>query len=148
MNGTDREISGKDFLADIRAGLDDVSLMRKYEVSRRQLMGVLKKLVDVGILDVLEKTALEIHSPTFVLDVRSGMTDDQLMMKYRLSEPELEAVWDRLIAQGSLTKVDSDRRRSVRLPAPSGQSTEEPDHLEATCPVVGHLSQRENGRQP
>jgi hypothetical protein len=101
-----REISGKEFLADVRAGLGDIGLMRKYEVTRRQFKALLKQLADAGALDPLERLTLEINSKEFVSDVRSGTANAQLMERYRLSQEELEAVRDNLGARGPLTQED------------------------------------------
>jgi hypothetical protein len=147
MTESDREISGKDFLADVRAGLDDVGLMRKYEVTRRQLLGVLKKLADVGILDTLEKAALEINSQCFTFDVRSGLTDEQLRIKYALSELELEAVLGRLIFQGSLTLADGGRKQPLRFPAPHAQPSLEQAQSAGANSLAGNGSSKETEGQ-
>ncbi len=43
-----RKISAKEFLADVRAGLTDLGLMDKYDLSIPAIQGLFKKLVESG----------------------------------------------------------------------------------------------------
>jgi len=43
-------VSAKEILADIKAGMDNTALMKKYGLSDKGLQSVLKKLVDAGVL--------------------------------------------------------------------------------------------------
>ena len=49
-----REIDGKQFLADVRSGLDDDILMGKYDVSARQLQALFRELIAAGAYTPLE----------------------------------------------------------------------------------------------
>ncbi len=42
MTGPTKQISAKDFVADLRAGMDDPALMQKYELSEKGLESVFK----------------------------------------------------------------------------------------------------------
>ncbi len=65
-------------------------------------------------------------------DVRAGMTDAEFMAKYRLSARGLQSLFKKLIAAGSITKADLDRRPRLhvdtvaiaaeRLPANQGDT--------------------------
>jgi PAS domain S-box-containing protein len=44
------KIDAKDALDDIRAGMDDAALMKKYQISAKGLQSLVKKLMDAGIL--------------------------------------------------------------------------------------------------
>jgi hypothetical protein len=114
MHEVIREISGKDLLADVRAGLDDVALMRKYEITRRQLKALLKKLADAGVLDSIDILTLERDIRNLAADVRAGMPDQALMEKYWLSASELEAVCSKLVSKGALTQEELVRRTSLK----------------------------------
>ena len=41
-------VSAKEILADIKAGMDDTTLMQKYGLSDKGLQSIFKKLVDAG----------------------------------------------------------------------------------------------------
>jgi hypothetical protein len=105
-----REISGKEFLADVKTGIDDVGLMRKYEITRRQLKGLLRQLAEAGALDPMERLTLEISSKDFISDFRSGISDAQLMERYHLSPEELDAVCARLKTMGALSQEEWENR--------------------------------------
>ncbi len=49
-----REIDGRQFLADVRSGLDDDILMGKYNVSARQLQALFRELIAAGAFTPLE----------------------------------------------------------------------------------------------
>lgn len=49
-----REIDGKQFLADIRSGMDDDMLMGKYNLTARQLQGLFRELIAAGVFTPLE----------------------------------------------------------------------------------------------
>ncbi len=63
-----RQISAKAILADIKAGMDDTALMKKYQLSDKGLQSIFKKLVDAGVLkqEELEKRKRE---PDKIVDV-------------------------------------------------------------------------------
>jgi hypothetical protein len=47
-------INAKDALEDIRAGMDDSSLMRKYRVTAKGLQDLFRQLTDAGLIDDVE----------------------------------------------------------------------------------------------
>jgi hypothetical protein len=56
-----RTMNAKEFLADIKGGMDDAGLMEKYRLSGDFLQSVFEKLVDVGLLkrrDIEKRTLL------------------------------------------------------------------------------------------
>jgi hypothetical protein len=62
------KISAKEILADIKAGMDNSALMKKYGLSDKGLQSIFKKLMDMGVLkqEELEKRTC---SPGKVMDV-------------------------------------------------------------------------------
>lgn len=44
------KVSAKEVLADIRAGMSDRDLMKKYGLSEKGLQSLSKKLIDAGVL--------------------------------------------------------------------------------------------------
>ncbi len=59
---TRAKINAKEVLNDIRAGLDDTSLMEKYQLSANHLQNLFSKLVQAG---VLQQSELDSRSPMF-----------------------------------------------------------------------------------
>lgn len=51
---TPRKIKAKEFVKDIRLGMDDPTLMKKYQLSPQKLEEVLEKLVQADFITVLE----------------------------------------------------------------------------------------------
>jgi hypothetical protein len=49
-----KKIKVKEFVADIRAGMDDPTLMSKYDLSGKQLENVFQKLVQVDFITIVE----------------------------------------------------------------------------------------------
>jgi hypothetical protein len=52
-----REINAKDFMSDVKAGLDDVGLMNKYRLSPKGLDSTFRKLLTVGLISRFELAA-------------------------------------------------------------------------------------------
>jgi hypothetical protein len=51
---SNKKIKVKEFVADIRAGMDDPTLMRKYGLSEKELENVFQKLVEVDFITNVE----------------------------------------------------------------------------------------------
>jgi len=49
-----RKVNAHELLADIKAGMLDEGLMKKYNVSRRQLQRLFRKLIDARMVTVME----------------------------------------------------------------------------------------------
>jgi hypothetical protein len=54
MSAQKRRIKAELFVRDLRLGLGEEDLMRKYDLSRVQLYGVFQKLVNTGTVDAME----------------------------------------------------------------------------------------------
>lgn len=102
MTGTAREISGRELLRDVRAGLDDFGLMRKYELTKRQLKSLLKQLADAGAVSFIEKLTLDLSVKALTTDIRSGLEPRDLSEKYAVTDEQLRGVCNRLVAMGLL----------------------------------------------
>jgi len=61
-----REISGKEFLRDLRSGISDLDLMDKYRLTERGLASVFNKLLEIKAITLSE------------LQARSDLKDEQL----------------------------------------------------------------------
>jgi hypothetical protein len=49
-----RKVKAKEFVKDMRSGVDDPALMRKYELTDKQLEMVFQKLIDADFITALE----------------------------------------------------------------------------------------------
>jgi hypothetical protein len=131
-----KRISTQLAVADIRSGMNDAALMKKYGLASDGLQSLFDKLVTGGYIDLSEvqgrmqgfwgtiiiddlyketalpkaKSGARINAQEAARDVRSGMDDPALMEKYRLSHKGLQSLFDKLIAGGLITQADLNRR--------------------------------------
>lgn len=119
----------------IRLGMDDAALMTRFDITAKGLQSLFKKLLAAG---VITQTGLDArsaklnHCPAtgetlsdrdtedaitrkrllkeIAEDVRSGLEDAALMLKYSLSADELHRMFDDLLAEGLMESSELDRR--------------------------------------
>jgi hypothetical protein len=89
------KINAKEALEDIRTGMDDVALMKKYKLSGKGLHSLLEKLADAGLIRHLNAYAV-------LEDIRRGMTSDDLMEKYKINSKGLQRLFQELDKAGLL----------------------------------------------
>jgi uncharacterized protein (DUF433 family) len=93
-------IKARDAVRDIRSGMTESGLMEKYGLSARGLQSLFLKLLEAKAITQTEMNQRRViyHDKTFVQqidardivkDIRSGMTDSELMKKYDLSSEGL-----------------------------------------------------------
>ena len=112
-------IDAMEALTDIKAGLDDVDLMEKYNLSARGLQSLFKKLAAMGFMDkktmdvvlpsresVPPDKVKQISGKQFLIDFRSGTSDNELMRKHGLSSRELEILFGKLLDAGLITEAE------------------------------------------
>ncbi len=105
--GAIRQVVARDLLRDIRAGLTNSELMEKYSLSAKTLTRLFNDMTESGIeffrerQDVREKKRIDIRE--IVADVRSGLTEPQLMEKYALSSRGLQSAFWKLVHSGALS---------------------------------------------
>ncbi len=120
------KIDAKQVLDDLRAGFDDTYLMEKYNLSARGLQSLFQKLVTGGIVDrwLLEGGRLkpgtgtsprerEVSAKEVLKDLRSGMTQDAMMHKYRLSAQGLANLFEQLVEAGLVAESELDQGSSL-----------------------------------
>lgn len=116
------KINAKEVLEDLRAGFDDTHLMEKYNLSARGLQSLFKKLVETGIVDprILEGERpqpgvgpspgeREVSAKEVLKDLRSGMPQDGMMRKYRLSAKGLANLFEQLVGAGLIAESELDQ---------------------------------------
>jgi Mor family transcriptional regulator len=90
-----RRIKAKEALADIRAGMDDIALMKKYRLSAQGLQDLFTQLGEAGIIKHL-------NAQEVLADLRAGISGDDLMKKYRLSTAGMQSLFQELDRAGLL----------------------------------------------
>ena len=95
------KIKAKEALEDIRAGTDDISLMKKYKLSAKGLQSLFKKLGHAGIIK-------HVNASEVLADLRSGISRDDLMKKYSLTPHGMQNLFQELDRAGIL-KTSAER---------------------------------------
>jgi uncharacterized protein (DUF433 family) len=105
-----REVRLDDFARDLR------QLMIKYGISAKQAQSLLHKVRESQLVDesdtgeltvaVHKKKKRRINAREFAEDIQLGLDNANLMMKYHLSENQLETVVHRLIDAKLLTEAE------------------------------------------
>jgi hypothetical protein len=125
----------------IRSGMDDGTLMDRFNLSAKALQSLFDKLVTVGILTrseleeraslfyesgsmrILEakfpvcekqKPRVKIYAVDVLNCVRSGMDDVALMKRYNLSAEGLQRLFVKTVASGTITEDELNLRMPVR----------------------------------
>lgn len=134
------KIEARQALEDIRAGMDDSSMMDKYRLSAKGLQSLFRKLVkaelisrdelsgrmvgfsgDVRLADVSPTTSRSrpqtrrkpkttVRASEAVEDIRSGMDDASMMDKYKLTSEGLQNLFVKLINAGLISQWEVDHR--------------------------------------
>jgi hypothetical protein len=88
-------ISAKQALDDIRAGMDESVLMKKYKLSPKGVQSLFKKLGQAGVIKYL-------NAHEIMVDLRSGISSEDLMKKYGLNGEGLQSLFQELDRSGLL----------------------------------------------
>jgi hypothetical protein len=118
------KIKAKDLVRDIRSQMTDAQLMAKYGVSTKGLQSIFRQLVETntitqGELDLRRgrykdtMVLQRLEPPEILGDIRSGMTDFELMEKHDLSPKGLQRAFDELIQAGVIDQTELDSRFSA-----------------------------------
>ncbi len=103
----EREVAARAVLDDIKAGLDNNTLRRKYRLSAEGLQRVFDDLVATGLLELVDNKYVipavrRLSAKSIVNDIRSGMTTAELLEKYALSPPQLKTSFDVLVGSNAI----------------------------------------------
>jgi uncharacterized protein (DUF433 family) len=105
--GAIKRVNAAELLKDIRSGITNSELMIKHKLSKKALKRVLEEMTDVGIHFFKENSGprekLRIKTVEIVGDIRSGMTELEIMNKYGLSSRGLQSAFWKLVRSGALT---------------------------------------------
>ncbi len=111
------EVNAKNVVEDIRSGMSLVGLSEKYKLSRRGLESLFKKLVAAKLIEQSELDSLfpkkKVDLKRLAEDVRSGLTDRELVEKHNISGKSLHEAFDKLLDGGFLTGEEFYARMTV-----------------------------------
>jgi Mor family transcriptional regulator len=123
------KVSQREIIQDIRSGMDETAICRKYNISLKGLQSVYDKLIEAGLLGKEIKTQpRKLNLLAVLADIRGGMNSSELRKKYGLTDETLRQVVKKLLA--------AEGKRS----AADGPETliEEPAEFLATSEFVRH----------
>jgi len=111
---TKPRIKAGDAARDIRSGMTDSQLMEKYGISAKGLQSLILKLLEVKAITQEEinrrraayhdtSVIQRIQDADFIKDIRSGMSDSDLMTKYALSGEGLRRIFQRAVEANAIT---------------------------------------------
>ncbi|MEW6347525.1 MAG: hypothetical protein AB1646_00555 [Thermodesulfobacteriota bacterium] len=118
-----RFIRTKDFLADVRQGLDNAELKRKYGLTQDQLNRAFQKLIDLKAMTPEELRSLTDRKHTtmvlrsFAADLVSGMAPETMATKYSLNWAEYYGMVEKArelptVPEPGIEEVTVDARKS------------------------------------
>ena len=102
------------FLRDIEAGVNDETLRQKYNLSGKKFY-----LYKAAAMDHLAKRKAEgsarrrINAKQLLADLDSGIDDEGLMIKYNMTQRQLQKVFRQIISAGLATPMELSRRLSI-----------------------------------
>ncbi|MFC1834839.1 ankyrin repeat domain-containing protein [Thermodesulfobacteriota bacterium] len=130
------EINAKEMLKNVREGMDDAAIMKKYRLSPKGLQSLFKKMVAAGVIHQkdLDKRSEEakLDLEQVAQDVRAGADDAALTKKYRLTPKLLAQLYDNLLDAG-LIQVEEFYSRQ---PVSTGPNAPQPDPEDAATKEI------------
>jgi hypothetical protein len=105
-----RKISPKEIILDIRSGMDDTAIRKKYLLSQKGLEDLYKKLIAAGLLgNHLHPIPRKLNLLAVLADIKAGMKRSDLLKKYELTEDMLRELSKKLLAaEGKRLSTDQD----------------------------------------
>ena len=103
-------------MADVRAKISDETLQKKYGFSSRKFY-----LYKASALDIIakedaqrkHKRSIKISAKEFLIDIRSGMDEEALMIRYGLLPRQLQSAFRQIINAGLATPMELSKRLSI-----------------------------------
>ena len=103
------------FIMDVRTGLSDAQLKEKYNMSGKTLF--INKTAAKEIIEQYRarkaQPKIKINAREVVTDIKTGMDDDGIMIKYDLSPRQLQRLFRKIIGAGYLSASELAARLSV-----------------------------------
>ncbi len=93
---TERQVSAREILRDIKAGVSEPDLMAKYKISAMALNTLYEDLKTLGLLDS-EPSGRRVPARELITDMYRGLNEPDLMEKYSLSTSELKNLLEQML---------------------------------------------------
>jgi hypothetical protein len=105
----------REFVEDVRAGMNDEALRRKYVITRKKFYLYKARALDIIAKEKAQnsKIKIKISAGRFLDDIRSGMDDESLMVKYGLIQRHLQTAFRKVIEKGLITPLELCNRLKV-----------------------------------
>jgi hypothetical protein len=105
----------RQFVADVRARISDETLQKKYGFSSKKFY-----LYKASALDIIEKEnrqktkrRIVIDAKKFLTDIRCGMDDEALMIRYGIQPRQLQNAFRQIINAGLASPLELSKRLSI-----------------------------------
>ncbi|MBI4961735.1 MAG: PilZ domain-containing protein [Desulfomonile tiedjei] len=100
-------VSVKEVLQDIRSGMDETAIQKKYRLSDKGLTKLYEKLIEANLLEPdLRPVSRKLNIARILADIRAGMSNSDLMKKYNLSEEMLRQASKKILAARGIRSAD------------------------------------------
>lgn len=108
---SERKIPIRNFIEDVRSGLNNAALMKKYRLNAEGLRNVFVELTLAGLLEPVGSkyvvpSTRRLSARKMAADIRGGMNGSQLMERYILTSDQLAAAVEALIRNKVMTKAE------------------------------------------
>lgn len=96
----------------------------------------------------MQQPTRKINAKEIIQDIRSGLTDLEIMAKHELSPRDLQRVFDKLLSINAITQADLDQRGSGTKGGDGGPKPEPEGAPEFECPSCGKVYSRKMRKCP
>lgn len=105
----------RQFVADVRARISDEILQKKYGFPSKKFYLYKASALDIIAKEDAEKSrrSIRIDAKKFLTDIRSGMDDEVLMIRYGLRPRQLQNAFRQIINAGLATPLELSKKLSI-----------------------------------
>jgi hypothetical protein len=106
----------RQFVADVRAKISDETLQEKYGFSSRKFYFYKASALDIIAKEDAQrkhKRSIKVSAKEFLIDIRSGMDEEALMIRYGLEPRQLQSAFRQIINAGLATPMELSKRLSI-----------------------------------
>jgi Mor family transcriptional regulator len=109
-----RKVPQREVLEDIRSGMDETAISRKYNLSAQGVNRLYQKLIAAKLLGPdLKPVSRKVNLLQIVADIRAGMSNPDIMEKYKLSEDMLRQVSKKLLEARMTRSADDEPETTI-----------------------------------
>ena len=105
----------REFVTDVLAGMSDAELQEKHRLSGNDFYAYKATVLDFIAKKHSQTTGrrIEISATQFLADLRSGLDDEALMIKYGLLPRQLQRAFRKMIKAGHITALEISGRLEI-----------------------------------